>query len=278
MTKLMVAIRTSVPFFIAALFAVAAPLAAQTRAPATKRVPVLVELFTSEGCSDCPPADALLTNLETRQPVPGVEVIALEEHVDYWNHAGWVDPFSSASWTFRQKEYAAKLKGATEYTPQMIVDGETQFVGSNAANALIAILNAAHQPHADISISTGKAEGKDAQDFSVTVGNLEGIPPGDAAYVWLAVTEDGLYSSVGAGENAGHKLHHTAVLRSLNKIGIAKPSGASASFSGDPRVKFGSHWKRDQLRVIVFAQDKRSLRILGAAATAPSAGTITAKK
>jgi hypothetical protein len=268
----------AVALFVAGSFACAATLTAQTGAPATKRVPVVVELFTSEGCSDCPPADVLLTNLETRQPVPGVEVIALEEHVDYWNHDGWIDPFSSASWTFRQQEYAAKLKGATEYTPQMIVDGETQFVGSNAANALIAILNAAHQPHVDMSISPGKTEGKDAQDFSVSVGSLGAMPPGDAADLWLAVTEDGLHSSVGAGENAGHKLYHTAVLRSLNKIGIAKPSGASQSFTAEPRVKFSSHWKRDQLRVIVLAQDKRSLRILGAATIAPSTEVVTAKK
>lgn len=278
MTKHIGLMPKAVALFAAASFAFAAPLAAQNRAPATKRVPVVVELFTSEGCSDCPPADALLTNLETRQPVPGVEVIAIEEHVDYWNHDGWIDPFSSASWTLRQQEYAGKLKGASEYTPQMVVDGETQFVGSNAANALITILNAAREQHADVSISPGKVDGKDAQDFSVSVGNLGAIPPGDAADVWLAVTEDGLHSSVGAGENAGHKLYHAAVLRSLNKIGIAKPNGESGSFAGDPRVKFSSHWKRDQLRVIAFVQDKRSFKILGAASTSIAPEQLTAKK
>ncbi|MGH9560656.1 MAG: DUF1223 domain-containing protein [Terracidiphilus sp.] len=244
----------------------AAAVPAQTRTASSKRVPVVVELFTSEGCSDCPPADALLNNLETRASVPGVEVIAIEEHVDYWNHDGWVDPFSSASWTMRQQDYVAKLK-TTEYTPQMVVDWRQQFVGSFAPTALVAIMSAARGPQVNVAITSGKADGKDAQDFSVSVGKLVGTTAGDSAEVWLAVTEDGLHSSVSAGENAGHKLYHAAVLRSLTKIGVAKASGEATSFSGEPRVKFNSHWKRDNLRVDVFVQEKHSKKILGAAST-----------
>jgi hypothetical protein len=247
----------------------AAPANAPAPTEPLKRTPVVVELFTSEGCSSCPPADALLKNLEEQQPIPGVEIIPLEEHVDYWNQDGWVDPFSSPGWTFRQQDYVAKLKGSTEYTPQMIVDGDTQFVGSFPAAAEQAIAKAARSPQVEVAITPGKSDGKDAQDFSVSVGKLAGLSADDTPEVWLAVTEDGLHSSVSAGENAGHVLYHAAVLRSLNKIGTASATGPSASFTGDPRVKFGSHWNRDNLRVVVFVQEKKSKRILGAASARP---------
>ena len=255
--------------FLLGTFVIAMPLAAQTLtvAASTQRTPVVVELFTSEGCSDCPPADALLRQLEATQPIPGVEVIPIEEHVDYWNHDGWVDPFSSAQWTSRQQDYVAKLKASTEYTPQMVVDGESQLVGSFAAAAERSIEIAALGPHVEVAIAPGRPDGKDAADFSVTVGKLPGAAQGKTEEVWLAVTEDGLHSSVSAGENAGHELYHAAVLRSLTKIGDANAAAASDSFTGDPRVKFGSHWNRANLRVIAFVQEKQTKHILGAAET-----------
>ncbi|HKV28854.1 MAG TPA: DUF1223 domain-containing protein, partial [Candidatus Acidoferrales bacterium] len=220
-----------------------------------------VELFTSEGCSDCPPAEALALKLE-QQPIPGVDVIVLEEHVDYWNHQGWVDPYSSMEWTARQRVYVAKVND-NPYSPEMVVDGQSQFVGSNGRQALAAIEKAARGPETEVTIAAGKPGARDSQDFTVSVGKLAGDTNGDSAEVWLAVVEDGLHSSVSAGENAGHVLYHAAVVRSLHKIGDAKAD--SAAFTGDARVKFKSNWKRENLRIVAFVQEKKSREILGAA-------------
>ena len=120
--------------------------------PAPPANPVVVELFTSEGCSDCPPADRLLYQLEQTQPVPGAEIIPLEQHVDYWDHEGWRDPFSSSRFTLRQKDYVYAFNLPSAYTPQMVVDGTAQFVGSDAHHVVAAIAQAARTPKANLQI------------------------------------------------------------------------------------------------------------------------------
>jgi hypothetical protein len=251
---------------LAGCSAFAAKASAQTSASDAGRKPVVVvELFTSEGCSSCPPADALLQTLEVQQPVPGVEIVAIEEHVDYWDHDGWVDPFSSPEWTQRQATYTALTKKDV-YTPELVVDGRSQFLGSDGRQAGLEIEKAAHGPKTDVAISPGKPEGKNSQHFSVSVGKLAGNKAGDVAEIWLAVTEDGLHSAVSRGENEGHELHHVATLRTLRKIGVADANGASA-FTGDAVVKLNSHWAAENLHVTVFIQEKKSREILGAAST-----------
>jgi hypothetical protein len=236
---------------------------AQTSDPSDRK-PVVVELFTSEGCSSCPPADALLQKLEEQQPVAGTEIIALEEHVDYWNHDGWIDPYSAADWTQRQRTYGELFK-QDAYTPQLVVDGHSQFVGNNPREAVAEITKAAAAVKTVVTITAGKPDANRSQRFTVSVGKIAGGTAGDVTEVWLAVTEDGLHSSVNRGENAGHVLNHTATLRSLHKIGVADAGGASVSFSGDPLVKFNSRWEQSNLRVTVFVQEKKSREILGAA-------------
>ncbi|HYL09415.1 MAG TPA: DUF1223 domain-containing protein [Candidatus Acidoferrales bacterium] len=228
-----------------------------------KKTPVVVELFTSEGCSDCPPADALLARLEQTQPVPGVEVITLEEHVDYWDHQGWADPFSSADFTRRQNEYAEAFRTYSIYTPQMVVDGRTEFVGSRDGAARQAIAEAARSPKVAVHL---RALGADKSDvpLDVRIEKLAGIATGNRAEVFLAITESHLHSNVGAGENSGRKLDHNGVVRRLERIGNTDAQLAEG-FARQPVVKLSSHWNRSNLRAIVFIQEKPSRHILGAA-------------
>jgi hypothetical protein len=235
----------------------------RAQAGGDSRVPVVVELFTSEGCSSCPPADVLLQKLKAQQPVAGAQVIPLEEHVDYWNHDGWVDPYSSQEWTERQQTYATLAKN-DPYTPELIVDGQSQLVGNNPKEAVLAVEDAARSAKTQITITQSDADAKGTH-FRVSVGKIASGTAGDVAEVWLALTEDGLHSSVTAGENASRELTHIATLRSLHKIGVADANGAEISFAGEPAVKFNSRWNVSNLDAIVFLQRKKSRQIIGAA-------------
>ncbi len=239
--------------------------AAQAPGTNSQSKPVIVELFTSEGCSSCPPADVVLQKLEADQPVQGAEIIGLEEHVDYWNHDGWFDPYSSPEWTERQQTYTLLIK-KDPYTPELVVDGRYQFLGSDPREAFVEISEAVRAEKTEVSIAPANEDTKNER-FHVSVGKLSGDSSGDTAEVWLAVTEDGLHSSVSHGENAGRELKHVATLRSLHKIGTASDKSAQFSYTGDPVVKFNSHWNRDNVHVTVFVQERKSRQIIGAAST-----------
>jgi hypothetical protein len=236
----------------------------QNPAPQTAAVPVVVELFTSEGCSSCPPADALLARLEAQQPLPNAQVIALEEHVDYWNSQGWTDPFSNREWTLRQQDYASSLKNQNPYTPQVVIDGHTELVGSREGQARQTIEAAAAQPKAHLSLSVSPSPKAGTQQAAVSIDEIAVTQHGDKSEVWLAITESGLHSAVNAGENAGSDLHHASVVRSLRKI--ASIDENKTSYSGSTAVHLDSSWKRQNLRVVVFVQEKKSRQIVGAAA------------
>lgn len=250
----------------------AAPGAQTPQKPAStaERVPVLVELFTSEGCSSCPPADTLLQKLEEIQPVPSAQIIGLEEHVDYWNHDGWIDPFSDPEWTSRQQQYVSKFKGNTPYTPEMVVDGESGFTGDNSRAAVMTIRKDSEQPKAQVIISSEPSSKKDAERIEVRVGGASNAVAQEPADVWLAVTESGLQTNVTAGENSGKDVHHASVVRSFHKLGTLDAKDAS-SFDVHQEVKFKSSWKKSNLRIVVFVQERKSLRVLGVS-QAPVAG------
>ncbi len=238
--------------------------------PDGRRTPVLVELFTSEGCSSCPPADVLLARLEKTQPVASAQIIALKEHVDYWNHLGWRDPFSSAQFSERQSSYAQAFRTDQVYTPQMIVDGQTEFVGSGERDAREAITQAARAPKAAVHLEWRQdPAAARAIPLDVRVEWIGRATPGDSAEVYLATTEDNLHSDVLRGENAGSRFDHFAVVRELKRIGSVTPQ-AAAVFAAQPVVTIADGWKRENLRAVVFVQESRSRRIL-AAGTIPFA-------
>jgi len=207
---------------------------------------VLIELFTSEGCSSCPPADALLEQLQREQPIPGAELIVLSEHVDYWNDLGWKDPYSDALFSKRQTEYGYRV-----YTPQAVIDGATAVVGGDRQDVLAAARAAVRQPHATVRIArtTGSA-------VRISVTGLMTHP--DAA-VMVAVVEDGLVSRVTKGENAGRTLRHTAVVRALREVGrIQSP----ADWNAEVPIPTDVSWKSP--RLVAFVQERKSRRVLAA--------------
>jgi hypothetical protein len=236
---------------------------ATARVSTAAAVPVIVELFTSEGCSSCPPADALLVRLEKEQPVPGAEILALEEHVDYWNDLGWADPFSSRGFTERQQRYSESLGSGGAYTPQMVVDGQYEFVGSRSDEARETIATAATRVRAQVTIARTVGDSEGRADWVVDVHSLAPAS-GDTPEVWLAVTETRLHSNVERGENAGRDLGHAAVVRQLIKLGVADGRSEEA-FSGTTRINFRPDWEKENLRVVAFVQEKNSRHILGAA-------------
>ena len=227
-------------------------------------VPVLVELFTSEGCSSCPPADEVLSKLDKIQPIPGVEIIALGEHVDYWNRLGWIDPYSSADFSRRQSIYSDAFNQDGVYTPQMIVDGREEFAGGNMDRARAAIAKAAQSPKASVQVQASEnsnAANHGVVKLSIHVRDLPRLTDGDSAEVLLAITENNLRSEVSRGENAGRYLRHSAVVRELTVLGDTN----GQSFDAEPRVDLANGWQRDNLRAVAFIQERGRRRILGAA-------------
>ena len=175
-----------------------------------QRQPVLVELFTSEGCSSCPPADALLERLDRTQPVAGAQIIVLSEHVDYWNHIGWADPYSSPAFSARQQQYARRFRTQGPYTPQMVVDGRTEFVGSDARSAESAVRDAVRQPKAAVHITTGEAA--DIEIDPLPAGRVH------KAGVFVAFAADTGTQDVLRGENGGRRLRHVSIVKDLKKV------------------------------------------------------------
>jgi hypothetical protein len=229
-----------------ALVAQAAP------ASAPARVPVVVELFTSEGCSSCPPADVLLSALENEGVVSGAQVIPLGLHVTYWDQLGWKDPASLPEATDRQQEYGRGVFGVDNvYTPQAVVDGRTQIVGSNEGALRSAIAKAAAEPHVSVHLAASvQADG--VVVAKVETGSVSGQAHEPVQNVFF-ITEDGLTSIVKRGENGGHTLHNDAVVRRIT--------------TNDAVGKLNPAWHRDHLHLTVIVQGKKTHRIYGAATT-----------
>jgi hypothetical protein len=222
--------------------------------------PVLIELFTSEGCSSCPPADALLTKLDGMQ-LPGVQPIVLSEHVDYWNHDGWKDVYSSSFFTDRQQEYVRRLGAKEPYTPQMVIDGAAQMNGSDAVAVGRALETA--RSHVKIPIRISSAAVADAKTIRVHLA-VDALPADFKAHkadIFIAVALGHAESHVSAGENKGRDIRHVAVVDSISKVGTVEKG---KNFDRDVLVKVKAPLDPENLRVIAFAQQGDAGEVVGA--------------
>jgi hypothetical protein len=175
---------------------------------------VLVELFTSEGCSSCPPADALLRKVDGKYTDSGQLIVGVSEHVTYWNDLGWTDPFSSEAYTERQSAYGQRFHLDSVYTPQMVINGEEQIVGSDSSGLLRAIRKEEQEPHVDIRIASASLSGSTLSiDFSVS-----GSIPGRGAEIYAILADDAASSNVLRGENSGRTLSHVSVARTITRV------------------------------------------------------------
>ncbi len=233
--------------------------------------PVLVELFTSEGCSSCPPADALLEKLDSVQPIPGAQLIVLSEHVDYWDHDGWKDANSSALLTERQEAYVRALRLSTAYTPQFIVDGSSEVRANNPTEANEIFNKAAAQTKEPVSIGEVAADPANPTVLRVriTANGSSNERNGNEhnADIYVAVALDHVESQVLHGENGGKRLTHTAVVQQLAKVGKLPKKG---SFDEVVQLKLKPGTDLKNIRLIAFVQESGPGKVIGSALRKPA--------
>jgi hypothetical protein len=228
--------------------------------------PVVVELFTSQGCSSCPPADRLLSQLG-RDPKLAGRVIPLAFHVDYWDYIGWHDPFDAPAWSQRQQAYARAFHSNRIYTPQLVVAGRTECVGSEEGEVRRRISDAlAAPPSGRVTLDLDPLTPDGHLRVRLGAKLARTVAKGDLD-LWVAVWETGLTTSVGAGENASRTLRNDFVVRRLEKA-LALPGTAGAERSGEIVLGVDKRWKTAELGVAAFLQDPATLQIHGAASRA----------
>jgi hypothetical protein len=228
--------------------------------------PVLVELFTSEGCSSCPPADALLQKMDTSQPVPGVQLIVLSEHVDYWDHDGWKDPNSSAALTERQAGYVRALGLKTAYTPQLIVDGTNEMRANDPQQVNKVFQEATAAPKVPVRIGEVSVDAGNPAMLRTRIA-VDGTSDKHDVDVFVAVALDRVESQVLHGENGGRRLTHVAVVQQITKVGRL-PKGTNFEETVQLRLKPGADPKN--VRIVAFVQEPGPGRLLGAALRKPA--------
>ncbi len=221
---------------------------------APDKTPVLLELFTSLGCSSCPPADKLLSEIDRRQPIPGARLIVLSEHVDYWNTPQWSDPFASFYYTERQKEYDMRI-GVEAYTPQLVINGTTALVGSNWAKAADAIQRVLQGPRIPVHVTAAREPGKAKID--ITAGPNAAA---NKAVVILALAHNQAEAPGGA-ENAGRDLSEVAVAYSIRQLGKID---AQSTFIKSLSIDLPTKSQVGDLRVIAFVRKSDTMQVIGA--------------
>lgn len=231
---------------------------ASTKGNGAARPAIVVELFTSQGCSSCPPADAYLSELGKE-----ADLLPLSFHVDYWDGLGWADPFGSPDWTARQRDYGRALgSGGRIYTPQIVVAGKEGMVGSHR-DVVARALAAARKGTAakvDFRLSDASRGGALAVDGEVTLA----APSKRRLKLVAALAQTGLVTEVGRGENGGRSLPNDHVVRRLVTLGEIAP-GANGVRTAKGTLSIDPRWPRESLRVAVFAQDAETMEIVGGA-------------
>lgn len=217
--------------------------------------PVLLELFTSLGCSSCPPADKLLAEIDRRQPIPGARLIVLSEHVDYWNTPAWSDPFSSAACTERQQAYDSRFR-VEVYTPQLVIDGTTALVGTKWDKAATEIQRVLHGPTIPVHVNASRREGKAQIDLDVGPNSVD-----NKAILFLALAHDRTSSHVGGGENAGRDLSEVSVVYSIKQV--AKIDTGS-SFKKSLSVSLPAKSQSGDVRAVAFLSRSDTMQVIGA--------------
>ena len=226
----------------------------------------VVELFTSEGCSSCPPADKLLGDLASQARTEGRAIYFLAFHVDYWDQLGWKDPFSSASYSSRQSAYARAMHSQRIYTPQMIVNGTEELVGSDrsrAVHAIDAALARASGAKVTLQILAGdpwpQGSGPTATGTAATV-RFSVAGGATSCVLHVAAIEGGLVSSVSRGENSGRVLRHENVVRSFVTLPLSSGHDGTLTLALPPGAT------ADNTSIVGYVQDPSTMAILGAAA------------
>lgn len=225
---------------------------------------VVVELFTSQGCSSCPPADDLLGALAEAADA-GAGILPLAYHVDYWDYLGWKDPFASSDWTDRQRAYGRAQQARSVYTPQIMVQGREGMVGSRRGSVLDSIRRQAAAASPVQVTARARREGDQlALDISAKVTGPTGA---DEVLVLVPVYQDGQRTDVRAGENHGRRLKDERVVRFLGRA-FRLPGTQGAAGSRTVRAPLDPTWGRGRIGAAVLVQDPSSMKILGAAAVA----------
>jgi hypothetical protein len=233
---------------------------ASPRASGIRPRTVVLELFTSQGCSSCPPADKLLSKLRAEK-FSGV-VIPLAYHVDYWNHLGWSDPFSSPKWSARQREYAASIQGSSVYTPQLVVNGTTQLVGSSERSIRTEIQRQLEGSDRGTVVIDRLTRAGNTLELELRAKLDRGAAAGRVDVV-VALFENGLSTAVSRGENASRNLTNDAIVRWQSRALELAADGRDAT--AKVTIPLTNSWRTENLGVAVFLQDTRSRAILGSA-------------
>ncbi|WP_187143116.1 DUF1223 domain-containing protein [Terriglobus albidus] len=237
---------------------------AATVPPQNQKVAVL-ELFTSEGCSSCPQADVLLQQVHGRTTQDGQLVIGISEHVTYWNSLGWKDPYSAETFTARQEKYAARLADGQPYTPQAVLNGRVQLLGSDSRALQDALHREVAKKSVEVTISSANVQPQTIDLKFAVQGLVQGSEKAKPVEIVAVITDDTDRSSVLRGENSGRSLTHVSVARLMTTVATVRNDGEQSVRLALPSSLHLAHGAQ---HLVLLAQVPHQEEILGATSVA----------